>query len=270
MDTREILGVLALAVLWINSLLIFAVALRQAANVRAVRSRLVRARGRGELIRGEVASAGGEAFALRTISQIGRAMTVKGPERILFSDGPQSFDVIGGVVETPEGPIEVARAAPGLGEVWTSEAREQEVASRADARAFDAAYKPASTQRGFRREVVIDVRAGDAVWVSGSRSGDRLEATEDKPLLVSLVDPIAWCGGRIRAAYAFVATAALLLCGLTTLVLWPPRFGTLSTIGGALCLAYFILVQPAGVSLRDRVRVPSRRLVGGLWRRAAS
>ena len=52
------------------------------------------------------------------------------------------------------------------------------------------------------------------------------------------------------------------------MALWPPVFGLVSTLGGALCLAFFLIVQPAGTALRDAVRVPSRAIVRGQWKRA--
>jgi len=47
----------------------------------------------------------------------------------------------------------------------------------------------------------------------------------------------------------------------------PPVFGTVSTVGGALALAFFLLVQPAAVAARNAARTPDRQPVGGIWQR---
>jgi hypothetical protein len=53
----------------------------------------------------------------------------------------------------------------------------------------------------------------------------------------------------------------------TAVALTPPAFGTISKIGAALCLAFFLLVQPAGTAVREAVRAPSRALLRGRWSR---
>ena len=52
--------------------------------------------------------------------------------------------------------------------------------------------------------------------------------------------------------------------------LHPPVFGLVSTIGAALGLAFFLLVQPAGTALRDAVKLPSAPITRGTWKSAAS
>jgi len=51
----------------------------------------------------------------------------------------------------------------------------------------------------------------------------------------------------------------------TAVALVPPLFGPTSKLGGALCLAFFLLVQPAGTRVRAAVRTPNRSLLGGRW-----
>ncbi len=260
------MGLLALGVLWVNAALVLAVALRQLGNVLALGRRLRALRANGELTAGVVE--GGEGpFAVRRITQIGRAVTTKGPDRILFTDGPQSFEILGGVVKTDEGPVEVAPAQPAQSEVWIDDARAREGAACPDAGEFEAAWRPASTFKGFARDVELEVRAGDRVWVAGAREGDRLVPREDAPLLVSLVDPVAFCASRARLLVAFVVLATAALGGVTAAALWPPHFGAVSTAGGVLCVAYFLGIQPLGTAIRDAVKTPSRRLVGALWQR---
>ena len=269
MLTREIMGLLALGVLWVNAGLVVAAALGQLRNVRAIRARLIEAREKGELVRGAVAGAAeGERFAVRRVQQTGRALTVRGPDRIRWNDGPQSFDVLGGAIETGDGEtVEVAAAQPMASEVWLDARRREEAAACPSGDAFDEAWAEASKFKGHPRELVAEIRAGDQVWVLGRREGDRLVPWEDRPLTVSLVDPIAWTASRTRVIATFVVGALAALVASTGLALWPPPFGTVSTIGGALCLAYFLAIQPIGTAVRDAVRTPGRQPLGGLWTR---
>ncbi len=265
--TREIMGLFALGVLWLNAGLVVAVALRQLGNLRALGRRFRDAARRGELVSGTVESPG--RFAVRRITQMGRAITSKGPDRILFTDGPQSFEVIGGRVATGEGVVEVAPAPPVQSEVWVGKARSDETLSCSGAAEFERAWKPANTFKGFARDAEIEVVQGDRVWVLGRLRDGRVEATESEPLLVSMLDPVALCDARARLIIAFVIGAGLALAGVTALALWPPVFGWVSTLGGALGLVYFLAVQPLGTAVRDAVKTPARRMVGALWARPA-
>ncbi|MDP2316889.1 MAG: hypothetical protein Q8P41_28615 [Pseudomonadota bacterium] len=59
-----------------------------------------------------------------------------------------------------------------------------------------------------------------------------------------------------RVGWVLLCTG-LLLCGAaacTALALTAPVFGTVSTVGGVACLAFFLLVQPLGTALRDYAR----------------
>lgn len=267
---REFMGLLALGVLWVNAALVLAVAFHQLANVRALARRMAKAKARGELVRGVVESCEGGRIAVRRIRQIGRAMTTKGPDRILFTDGPQSFEVLGGIVRTDDGAtVTVEPAQPAESEVWIDEARAADGVSCRDAAAFDEAWRPASTFKGFARDVELEVRTGDRVWVVGVRRGDRVGAGEGVPLLVSMVDPFAFCASRTWLLVGFLAGSAAALVAVTALALWPPHFGLVSTIGGALCVVYFLGIQPIGTAVRDAVKTPARRLVGARWQRPA-
>lgn len=268
MLTREIMGVFALGVLWLNSLLVLAVAFKQLGRVRRLAARLREARRAGQLVSGTVIRAErGERFAVRRIQQLGRALTTGEPDAIVFTDGPQSFEVLGGAIETPEGELEVEPTDPVSSEVWHDEARGAE-AIGGDAEAFEKAHPDASKYKGFRREIEVEVRVGDPVWVLGERDGDTLRAPDDAhPLLVSMVSPEAWASSRSRLLLGFTGGSFLILCAITALALYPPRFGVVSTIGGALGLAFFLAIQPLGTAVRDRVKTPARRLLNGEWKR---
>lgn len=266
MLSREIMGAVALAILWVNTGLVVVVALKQLRSVLALRGRLRAARSRGELVSGEV-RAQGAPFAIRRIHQTGRAMTTRGPERILFTDGPQSFEILGGAVTTPNGEVLIPATQPVQSEVWPAPAREIEAMERDRESTFERAFNEASKFKGYGREVAIEVRAGDRVWVQGRRDEDRLTATDHEPLLVSMIDPIAWTGGRARLLVLFVLASLGGLALVTGVALWPPHFGLVSTLGGALCLAFFLAIQPLGTAVRDAVKTPARRMVGALWHR---
>jgi hypothetical protein len=268
--TREIMGLLALWILWLNAGLVFAVALRQLGNVRALRRRVVDAMRRGELVTGTAEPTEGDRFAVRRVAQTGRAITTKGPDRILFTDGPQSFEVIGGAVRTADGSVKVASALPVLSEVWVDTARAADATGCGGAQEFDEAWKKANTSKGLTRDVDIEVRAGDRVWVMGAREEGGLVAREDAPLIVSMVDPVAFCASRARLLLLFIGVGILALVGVTVLALWSPHFGTVSTLGGVLGVAYFLGIQPLGTAVRDAVKTPARRQVGALWQRPSA
>lgn len=266
MLTREIMGLLALGILWVNSALVFAVALKQLGNVLGLRRRLLAARARGALVSG-IARADGERFALRRITQLGRAITTKGPDRILFTDGPQAFDVLGGSIETDGEPLRVEPAHGPEAEVWLSRVRAGEGAGCEGGAAFERAWAEATTFKGFARDVELEVRSGDRIWVLGAREGDAIVPAGDAPLVVSMIDPVAFAASRARILTLFIVVGIVALLGVTAIALWPPRFGLVSTIGGALGLAYFLAIQPLGTAVRDAVKTPGRALVGALWRR---
>jgi hypothetical protein len=76
-------------------------------------------------------------------------------------------------------------------------------------------------------------------------------------LSTALIVAVALSDGFRAAKLVFAAiccagilTAAI---GVTVMALTPPYFGPWSTAGGALGLVYFLLVQPLGVMLRQRM-----------------
>lgn len=261
------MGALALGVLWLNTGLVLAVALRRFGNLRRLAKRLAEARAQGGLVRGEVKEAPDGRIAVRRIKQLGRAVTAGGPKAMLFTDGPQSFEVFGGVLETAEGPLSIEATEPVQSEVWHDRDRGQQ-AVVGTPEEFDEAFGAASKYKGFERHVEVDVSVGDEVWVLGRREGDAMCAPDEAhPLVVSTVDMEAWVGSCSRLVLGFVVGAIVVLCGVTALAFVPPVFGIASTVGGALGLVYFLAIQPLGTALRDRVKTPARALLNGEWRR---
>jgi len=266
MLTQEIMGLLALGILWLNGLLVLAVALKQLAAVLRMRARFRRARAEGRLVEGVVK--GDAPIAVRRVEQLGRARTDKGSQKIiLFTDGAQSFEVLGGILETASGEVEVAPAPGDRAEVWVAPRRAEEAAACPSEDAFDDAWGDARKYKGHRRDLAVDVRGGDRVWVVGARDGDRVVAPEGAPLLLSMVEPFGWAGAKASLIGGFVLAAAVGLAAVSALAMWPPWFGTVSTIGGALCVAYFLGIQPLGTAVRDAVRTPARQPINGTWHR---
>jgi len=267
MLTQQIMGLLALGILWVNGLLVVAVALKQLAAVNRMRSRFARARGEGRLIEGVVE--GDSPIAVRRVEQLGRARTdTRSEKTILFTDGAQSFEVLGGRIQTADGAVEIAPAPDESAEVWVATPRAEEAAACPSEDAFDEAWGDANKYKGHRRDVSVDVRGGDRVWVVGAREGDRVLAPDVGPLLLSMVEPFAWARSKAWLLGGFVLAASVGLAAVTALALWRPWFGTVSTIGGVLCVAYFLGIQPLGTAVRDAVRTPARQPVNGTWQRS--
>lgn len=249
-----VMGALALGVLWVNVLLIAAAALTQRSALGTKLASLRAASARGDLVEGEVTSG---VLAERRTAQVGRAMTNAGPDRILFTDKATATNVPGGSIRTGSRELTVLDAP--AAEVWLGN---ELPAERTGIDGFDAAWKRASTSRGVELDVVRRAGQGTHVWIAGVREGDAL-----RPTLVASASPLAELA-RGRRLLSSVALAALVGgAGITAIVLVPPVFGTVSTIGGALGIAFFLLIQPAGVVARNRARTPDRQPVGGIWQR---
>jgi hypothetical protein len=246
MLSKEIMGVLALAILWVNTLLIAGDALKRAGALLALRARLADAV-RGRVTRGD---GPGGAIATLSIEQIGRA--AEDAESIVFHDRGATGKVHGGVI-TLESGAELALAAQEDVDVWAAAETIARAAACASPEAFDRAYESARKAKGFARTVAAPIGVGDEVF-----------ATRDGRF-VSTIEPRAALSKRALVALGFVIAEIGLAAGCTLVALWPPVFGMVSTIGGALCLGFFLLVQPAGTALRDAILVPGRALVRGRW-----
>jgi hypothetical protein len=253
--TLPTMGLLALGVLWVNTLLIASDAWRRRAALSARLAALREARARGALVQAEIVNGKGDggAFARRRVRQVGRAMTVPGPQRILFTDAGSEGAVLGGEVRVGERALSVEAAAGA--ELWCLPAGE-----RGGVAAFDEAWPRASTFKGVSSELVCSLGVGDRAWLWIEEEGARvrLVASEDPEVVV----------GRARLPLVGIVVAALGGAALVTvLALWPPAFGAISTLGGVLGLVFFLAIQPLGTAARDRARLPFEQRVGGLWQR---
>ncbi|WP_437785730.1 hypothetical protein [Sorangium sp. So ce1097] len=263
---KELMGALALVVLWVSALLVVAATLKQLAAVAATLRRLTPPRGaRDALLQARVLRGAGRGGALagHRIDQVGRAGAERGArEEIAFADRDAGGEIYGGVVVADGREIAIAPAVEG--EVWVSRAEVRAASACPSEARFDEAYRHARKRRGFSRTVEAMIRAGAPVWLLGAvELGDGAGALyRMRPSLVSSVDPRALCRSKI-ALLALGAAAVLgALVGCTALALSRPRFGPMSA---ALSLALFLLVQPLGTALRDAAHLPSASPARGRW-----
>lgn len=259
----EVMGALALAVLWVNTLLIAADALLRWRRLRARGAALRKARLAGALVCAEVGDGQGEGGAMASvvITQTGRAITSAGPRRITWMDRDIEGTWYGGRVTTSKGELALC-AGPSV-QLWCPPVSEQ-----GDVDAFEAAWPRASTFKGATRAITRRLKQGDRVWLVFAPAGDAVgdAATGERAVaLVASEDPEHTVARASRPLGAVIALALLGATLVTVLALWPPVFGTVSTLGGAAGLAFFLGIQPLGTAARDAARLPDERPVGGLW-----
>jgi hypothetical protein len=261
------MGALALSILWVNTLLIVAAALKQAAAIAARLRRMRPRAGSAPLIEARVVRGHGRggAIAEHRIEQVGRAGANGAGGAIVFADRGYVGEIFGGVV-TADG-REIAVEPSAEGEVWVSRAEVLEAAACPSDAAFDEAFAHARKARGFARTIEARVGAGARVWLHGAVERDSSGASRMAPALLSSVDPRAVCRSKLSLLLAFAAGALGALAGCTALALAHPRFGAASTAGAALCLGFFLLIQPLGTAVRDAVRLPSAAITRGRWAR---
>ncbi|WP_437603282.1 hypothetical protein [Sorangium sp. So ce590] len=267
MLSRELMGALALAILWGNTLLIVATALKQLAAVAATLRRLGAPRGDGaSLLEARVLGGDGRGGALagHRIEQVGRAGAGgRALDEIVFADSGHGGEIYGGAVVA--GGRELAVAPAVESEVWVSRAEVRAASACPSEARFDEAYQHARKPRGFSRTVEARICAGAPVWLLGAVEGGAGGVDRMRPTLVSSMDPRAFCRGKLALLSLGVAGILGALVGCTALALSRPRFGPESTAGAALCLAFFLLVQPLGTALRDAARPPSAAPARGRW-----
>lgn len=261
MLSHATMGVVALVILWGNTLL---VALATAKQALALVARARRFEG---LVRGRVVSQG--PLAEHEVAQKGRLSATKSMS-IVFHDCGFASRSLGGVIETEAGTR--FAVAKGPAEVWVTEHAVKEAQRCTGAEAFEEAYASARKVKGWTRSVVTAVEPGTEVFVSGrvTAAKDGAPATiapGEHGLLVSTFDPRTWIRARALAALAgFIPAISAGALGCTLLALTEPVLeGTMSKIGGLAGLVFFLLVLPAGTAVRDWLRTPDRRFVRGRW-----
>jgi hypothetical protein len=272
MTLNAIVGVFCLGALWTAALLVAASALKDLRDLRTLLARLRRWSGRpgeGGLVECAVLRGDGPEGALATheARQIGRALD-GATAAVAFRDTSHASRVHGGAVVARGTALAVDSEATSAS-VWPSRAAPGR-ASPEDLCAFDEVYAAARTANGVRRTIATSVRVGHRVFVAGEvvLRGDQLvvRAPSGGALIVAVENPRTWAARRCVSIVAFVASELLVCLACTTLALTPPAYGSVSTAGGVLCLAFFLGVTPVGVWLRDLCVPPSGVPLGGAGR----
>lgn len=250
MLTREWMGVLALGILWVNTLLVAGAALQRVARLTRLMREL-----RGAVRRGPAPSA---TFAAVTVEQVGR-YGAGSKRHILWHDKAYGSEIGGGEIAlSGGGSLVVPSTSSAM--VWLDQARVKSAADERTEKTFDDAYAGARKAKGFGRKITVSVDLGDEVYVA------KLPGEAGDTWLVASMDPLGWCRGRaLVITVAFVPSVLLVAAGITLLALWPPAFGTVSIIGALLGVLYFLLVLPAGTAVRDWARLPHERIIRGAW-----
>lgn len=277
MLSKELMGVLALAILWVNTLLIAAAAWKEIAALTVWRRRLVPVDGDSGvgLVRARVTHGAGPggALAVQRVEQLGRAATHdEGGRRVIhFADRSAAGEVFGGTVTRDASDVEIAVDAEATAEVWVPATALTASGACASDEAFDRAFADAKKARGFAR--AVEGAANGEVYLFGQLrpmgKGFALAAAKPGGLLVATFDPRRWIDRKITLAALFIVGDVALAAACTFVALCPPRFGLVSTLGGAACLGFFLIAQPAGTALRDAVALPSRAWLRGKWVRSA-
>lgn len=267
------MGALALVVLWVNTLLVAAVALKSALWIgrRRMPARLT-APSAGEglaMVRVESGAGPGGQLAEHRVEQRGRKLSGEAPA-IGWHDRKFDSRVYGG--EARWAGVRVRIEPPGEDaevEVWPARDAQLRRAALPEAAALEHAMEHARRAKGQLREVAVPVAPGDTAWIAGRfherDDGFVATAADDHLLMVSALDPRAWAAGARARLFAFAAAVIAIAGGITALCLVPPAFGSVSTLGGALGLGFFLLVQPAGTWIRDRTLPPPHRPLEGRW-----
>lgn len=249
MLTLEIMGLLGLAILWVNTLLVVGAALTPLAELLA---RLARDLRRGEITEG----ADDGVLAVHVVEQVGRqASDDAARQAILFHDRAYRSELAGGVVTIEGEALPIAAGEPV--EVWVAPRpkRESRASSAAD---FDEAYRASRRAKGYARDIQSELREGEPVWLAS--------ATEGAPLLLASFDPRGYLRARVAIVIAFQLAMLAISAAVTWLCIYPPVFGTVSTVGGALGLVHYLLVlQPLGVTVREFALLPHQAIVRGSW-----
>lgn len=267
MLSREIMGLLALGVLWVNTLLIAAAALKEVGRQMRLRASLAPVK--GTVVRGDGEGGG---LARHTVDQLGRSAGDPAQRRgILFHDRGYAGEIFGGAISTELGEVAIDAAKPAR--VWLPVAALRDAAACPSDEAIDVAFDDARRAKGFSRTVSVTIEPGREVWVAGELVREpslRIVAPAGGELLVSTFEPRALLTRNIAlgvfAALGFLAGAGV----CTAITLTGPRFGTTSIVGAALGIVFFLLVQPAGTALRDAVRLPHVGILRGEWVRLAA
>lgn len=291
---RELMAGLCLAVVWVHTLLIAARALDDVRRLGALRRRCVPARpGRVGLVVGSPVREepfAGELAKANVVARIppheqgakpalcyGLVQTARtrGDGRIYFHDRQHGSRIEGeallDALEDSNGEQRVSLEVTANETAWVwPDAREvKRKLECPSVESFDQLAQAAVGARGAERSLELNLLEGDRVHVVGllSNDGERVQAPPDGPLIVSASDPRKWLHRKVVLAAAVAVGIFLTAAALTALAFWPPAFGTVGKVGAIGLVLYFLLVQPVGVWLAERVRFPHEAAFDGTWDR---
>ena len=219
---------------------------------------------RGQVLLGEGVEG---ALAAQRIEQAGYALA-GAQKRIAWGDQLHQSVIWGGVIRWGEIEIAIPSVDASKAEVWPSDAMRKEVCERADRAEDEARYEAACKPRGIRRTLEHRFLPTMDIWLVGklhkTPTGWRAEKTEAGYLLLAAEDPRAWVRQKSLLAWVFLLSTPLLCALCSALCFWPPVFESWpSKLGGVLCVAFFLGIQPIGTWLRDALRPPSFAFVHG-------
>jgi hypothetical protein len=113
--------------------------------------------------------------------------------------------------------------------------------------------------------VRTSLKAGMPVWLAGTRQGSKFEAS-----VVAGFDPRTWAKARLTASIGIMALSLAWAAVGTTLALWPPTFGLISTGGALVLIGHFLGMTPVAMAAREKSRTPAFGFIRGTWKRSSS
>ncbi len=271
MLTLELMGLLALVVLWGNTLLVAAAAVRNlrelAAHVRGVKETTLSSLGPGEhrvLFRAEVP----HKVAFHLLEQLGRLAAGVQRAVVWHHKGASSRLTAGALASDG---VLVQCPTTSNAAVWSDSAELRKAVSCPNSSEFEEAVVQARKPKGYLRPVEVEV-AGPAFVIGTVRVSEsptkQYELVESgDPILISVTDPRKIVRQKTLIVWLlFLPIVLSIPAGCTLLALSAPVFeGWLSKLGGLLGLLYFLLVIGAGTRLRDLLLPPHRQLIRGVW-----
>ncbi len=273
MLTNEVMGWVALWVLWGNTALVaLAAAKRAVALLRRASclAPLAGTTGTGTLT-GKIASGDGPngELCVLEVEQVGR-VGAGSPARIVFHDRAHRSTIHGGELELDDGK-RVRVAADQRAEVWSDEDEVKRAAECPSDMVFDEAMGSAKKARGYTHLVQVAFAPGRRVTLAGRVEDQdgvlRISAPDDGALVVSASPPAPQANRRALVVLLGFIPAIFAVAGVATrLALTAPLFESpIGKLGAALGVAHFLLVLPAGTAMRDFMRLPFERFVRGSW-----
>jgi hypothetical protein len=264
MLSREWMGVVALCVLWGNTVLVALAALKNLQQLRKYlyggRVLAVGALTPGEhqgIFRAELPP--GKAFHL--VEQVGRVGAGATPS-IVWHDRHAESRLLPCSARADGRAVELSGAAA----VWPRPGAVGAAATCSSPAEFEQALSAAKKPRGYDRPVEVSV-SGE-VWIAGRvRSDEGSIVVTGGPLVVSEEDPRVIVGRKTAFVVGvFIPTIFALAAGCTWLATFPTAFDNwVSKLGGVLSLIFFLLVLPAGTRVRDFLLPPHRSFLRGAW-----